>query len=316
MKGWFERDVQSGHFKLRKKYEEGVAAQKARVQKGKSGSRGIFKDHPHAFDMILSTLKGMRDVGQPMDANVAQTVILGIVQALAPELLLKHTRRGGKLFQVSKRFSRKFLNRYLGWTWRRTTTAASKLPEDWEQQGDEMAFRVATLCKTEGIPPELVCNSDQTAVHLRLSTEQTYEVKGVKEVKCLGKDDKRQITAVISSTASGELVPLQLVFQGKMEAVVPKDEDAKRVVAAGWHLTMSENHWSNFVTMKSFVEKVLDLWRVKKCEELGLAPDSQKMVRLIDCWKVHISTGFREWMLDLFPLIKMMFVPTNCTSKL
>jgi hypothetical protein len=26
MKGWFERDVQSGHFKLRKKYEEGVAA--------------------------------------------------------------------------------------------------------------------------------------------------------------------------------------------------------------------------------------------------------------------------------------------------
>jgi len=63
MKGWFEKDVQSGHFKLRKKYEEGVATQKARVQKGKSGSRGIFKDHPHAFDTILSTWKGMRDVG-------------------------------------------------------------------------------------------------------------------------------------------------------------------------------------------------------------------------------------------------------------
>jgi hypothetical protein len=107
---------------LRKKYEEGVAAQKARVQKGKSGSRGIFKDHPQAFDTILSTLKGMRDVGQPMDANVAQTMILGIVQALVPELLLKHTGRGGELFQVSKRFSRKFLNRYLGWTWRSVAT--------------------------------------------------------------------------------------------------------------------------------------------------------------------------------------------------
>ncbi len=233
MKGWFERDVQSNHFKLRKKYEEGVVTQKARMQKGKSGSWGIFKDHPQAFDTILSTLKGMRDVGQPMDANVAQTVILGIVQALALELLLKRTGRGGKLFQVSKRFSRKFLNCYLGWTWRRVTTAASKLLEDWEQQGDEMAFRVATFCKTEGIPPELVCNSDQTAVHLRPSTKQTYEVKGVKEVKCLGKDDKRQIVAVVRSTASGELVPLQLVFQGKMEAVVPKDEDAKRAVAAG-----------------------------------------------------------------------------------
>ncbi len=145
-------------------------------------------------------------------------------------------------------------------------------------QGDEMAFRVAALCKTEGIPPELVCNSDQTAVHLRPAIEQTYEVKGVKEVKCLGKDDKRQITVVVSSTASGELVPLQLVFQGKTKAVVPKDEDVKRAVAMGSHLTMLENHWSNFVTMKSFVEKVLDPWRVKKCKELGLAPDSQKMV--------------------------------------
>ncbi len=141
------------------------------MQKAKSGSRGIFKDHPKAFDTILSTLKGMRDVGQPMDANVAQTVILGIVQALAPELLLKCTGRGGKLFQVSKRFSRKFLNRYLGWTWRRATTVASKLLKNWEQQGDEMPFRVTALCKTEGIPPELVCNSDQTVVHLRPSTE-------------------------------------------------------------------------------------------------------------------------------------------------
>ncbi len=133
MKDWFERDVQSGHFKLRKKYEKGVAAQKARVQKGKNRSRGIFKDHPQAFDTILSTLKGMRDVGQPMDANVTQTVILGIVQALAPELLLKCTGRGGELFQVSKRFSQKFLNHYLEWTWRRATTVASKLPKDWEQ---------------------------------------------------------------------------------------------------------------------------------------------------------------------------------------
>jgi len=49
---------------------------------------------------------------------------------------------------------------------------------------------------------------------------------------------------------------------------------------------------------------------------LGLAPDSQKMVWLIDCWKVHISAGFREWMLDLFPFIKTMFIPANCTNKL
>ncbi len=37
-----------------------------------------------------------------MDANVAQRVILGIVQALAPELLLKCTGRGGSCFKSPK----------------------------------------------------------------------------------------------------------------------------------------------------------------------------------------------------------------------
>jgi hypothetical protein len=156
-------------FQVAQEVRRGGCCSEGKSAEGKERESGIFKDYPQAFDTILSTLKGMRDVNQPMDANVAQTMILGIVQALAPELLLKRTGRGGKLFQVSKRFSRKFLNRYLGWTWRRATTAANKLPEDWEQQGDEMAFRVAALCKMEGIPPELVCNSDQTAVHLRPS---------------------------------------------------------------------------------------------------------------------------------------------------
>jgi hypothetical protein len=150
-----------------------------------------------------------------MDANVAQTMILGIVQALAPKLLLKRTRRGGKLFQVSKRFSRKFLNCYLGWTWRRATTAANKLPEDWEQQGDEMAFKVATICKTEGIPPKLVCNSDQMAVHLRPPTEHTYEVKGVKEVKCLGKDTRSRSRRLLAPLQVGSLCHCSWCSRGR-----------------------------------------------------------------------------------------------------
>ncbi len=136
MKGWFERDVQSGHFKLRKKYKEGVDVQKARVQKGKSGSRGIFKDHLQAFNTILSTLKGMRDVGQPMDANVAEMVILGIVQALAPELLLKRTGRGGEVVSSLQKVFSEVSEPLPGVDVEKShhgcQQAANKLPEDWE----------------------------------------------------------------------------------------------------------------------------------------------------------------------------------------
>jgi hypothetical protein len=114
----------------------------------------------------------------------------------------------------------------------------------------------------------------------------------VKAVRSLGKDEKRQITGMVSSTSSGSMLPLQFIFQGKTTTVVPNHVEAREAVRKGWDLTNSENHWSNQTTMKRFVEKVLDLWRVEKCKELGLDFSKQKMVWLIDCWKVHTSEEF------------------------
>jgi hypothetical protein len=54
-----------------------------------------------------------------------------------------------------------------------------------------MAYRIAALVKTYDIPEELIINSDQTALHIRPNTDQTYDVKRVKDVKSLGKDNKR-----------------------------------------------------------------------------------------------------------------------------
>jgi hypothetical protein len=78
-----------------------------------------------------------------------------------------------------------------------------------------MAYMIVAFVKTYDIPEELIINSNQTALHIRPSTDQTYDIKGVKDVKSLGKDDKCQITYTVSSAASGDLLPLQLIFQGK-----------------------------------------------------------------------------------------------------
>jgi hypothetical protein len=164
--------------------------------------------------MIVDTLKGMRNSGQPLDNTIAQITIQGIISAVAPELFERHTKSG--FFSMSRRFARKFVRMHMGWTWRRSTTTTSKFPADWESQGHDMAYMIAALVKTYDIPEELVINSDQIALHIRPSTDQTYDVKGVK-------DDKRQITCTVSSAASGDLLPLQLIFQGKTTAVVPKD---------------------------------------------------------------------------------------------
>jgi hypothetical protein len=70
------------------------------------------------------------------------------------------------------------------------TGATRKLPEDWVVQGEEMAFQVVALCSMHSVLDCLVVNSDQTRVHLKPFSKQTYEIKGAKQVLSLGKEDK------------------------------------------------------------------------------------------------------------------------------
>ncbi len=121
---------------------------------------------------------------------------------------------------------------------------------------------------------------------------------------------------MVSSVASGDLLPLQLIFQGKTTVVVLKDPGAVAARAKGWHLTMSSNHWSNQQTMREFVDQVIMPWHAKQCEELGRASSSQHYIWNIDCWKVHISEEFRGWLKENHSLLHLVFVPANCISKL
>jgi hypothetical protein len=79
-----------------------------------------------------------------------------------------------------------------------------------------------------------------------------------------------------SSTAAGELLPFQFIFTGSIDRCLPpRNEGCQRVEDEGWHLTYSSNHWSNFDTCKAFVEKILQPYRKKQVEEMGLEKDSK-----------------------------------------
>ena len=63
--------------------------------------------------------------------------------------------------------------------------------------------------------------------------------EGVKQVPVVGKDDKREITALLAATASGKLLPPQLIYQGKTTGCHPKVTFPEK-----WNVTHSDNHWS------------------------------------------------------------------------
>jgi hypothetical protein len=63
------------------------------------------------------------------------------------------------------------------------------------------------------IPAELMINADQTGANLFPVSHRTYAAVGARQVRQLGLDDKRQITAMLAATAAGDTLPLMAIFQ-------------------------------------------------------------------------------------------------------
>lgn len=154
---------------------------------------------------------------------------------------------------------------------------------------------------------------DQTGVHLVPAANWTYEATGSTSVAVIGAEDKRQITACIASSLAGDLLPLQLIFQGKTSRSLPSlTMEAK---AAHVHLTFSDNHWSNQTTMQQYVEQII-IPHAERCIELYRLSSSANIILVLDVWAVHKSEEFRRFLRTTHPRVHLVFVPANCTSKL
>ena len=70
--------------------------------------------------------------------------------------------------------------------------------------------------------------------------------KGEKRIEVVGLEDKRQITAVLYGTLSGDTLPFQLIYQGKTSACLPKSK-----LPEDWLLSYTASHWSNKEKRKS-----------------------------------------------------------------
>lgn len=271
------------------------------------GGSPVFEQCPEVEKEIKDTLLVMRgeNVGIQIGITTIKWTMQAIIQLKNPQLL--------DTLKLSKGFISKWTRDQMQWSWRTSTSAASKLPLDWMQLGIDAAKRIAVQMEINKVHPSLVINFDQTGINLVPTCNKTYEMKGSKTVGIVANDDKRQITAVVASSLSGDLLPLQLIYQGKTKKSVP--ESTPDTITAGFHLTFSENHWSNQETMRQYLEFIIVPYVKQKIIEHNLPSDS-KVVLVLDVWSVHKSEEFRTYIKKKHGNTNLVFVPANCTSKL
>jgi len=154
---------------------------------------------------------------------------------------------------------------------------------------------------------------DQTGVHLVSASKHTYEMLNAPDVAVVGAEDKRQITACVAASLRGDLLPLQLIFQGKTARSLPAATPAS--IAARVDITHSDNHWSTQETMRGWIQRVLLPFSERMIETHELASNAHILL-LLDAWAVHRSAEFRDWLAREHPRIHLVYVPSNCTSRL
>jgi hypothetical protein len=90
-----------------------------------TGRNGVLNSHPEVVTLITNMLQNTRKTGCIINGTVAHAVIVGILQSLLPSVLYEN---GGK-FKVSSSWVSAF------WSFQKSTTAAQKLPQNYNEQG-------------------------------------------------------------------------------------------------------------------------------------------------------------------------------------
>lgn len=176
---------------------------------------------------------------------MAHSVVLAFINAGAPSLY------NDPRFKCSESYTRHILKKFLDFSYRTGTQAAQKLPPEWENDCLDMSMRLTWHIGVNHVPPELVINADQTGVSYLGTGNKTWEIRGAKQVPTIGNGEKRQFTIMVAITASGMMLPWQVIFKGKTPVSLPSESSRRRCEQLGFHFTPGgEKHWSTLECMK------------------------------------------------------------------
>jgi hypothetical protein len=242
--------------------------------------------------------------------------MVATIQAKAPELFT-NLQSDGTCFKCSDAFVQKFLHRSMGWSERRATKAAQKLPTNHEEILTNAFLREAYVVCDHAIPAGLCVNTDQTQMVYQQGTQRTWNESGAKQVSTIGQEEKRAFTLVPSISASGVVLPMQAIFMGKTRQSCPSCKapfyDESQTLGFQMLPSKTSTYWSTQETMRILVDTIIAPYFEKTKAALHL-PSAQCSVWKIDCWSVHKSTEFLGWMKKNHKNIIVIFVPGGCTG--
>jgi hypothetical protein len=192
---------------------------------------------------------------------------------------------------------------------RKGTKTAKKVPTNLPEISNLFWSRISSTVEKYKIPPELTVNTDETGAKYVPVSEWTMEEQGSNQVSLCGLDDKRQMTVFLSISVQGDILPPQLIYEGKTNECHPKGVQ----FPDSWDITHTDSHWSTETSVLRFIENILVPYFEQKKQSLGLPPE-QKSLLIWDVYRPHRTEKVLKKLEENNILV--IFTPANCTSEL
>ena len=167
---------------------------------------------------IKDIIVGSRLAGTAISQKMMIAIATGVIKASDPKIL----REFGESLELTEGWARSVL-KSMDWVKRKGTTGkVEPCSKSLEEEKFTFQRAVAKAVSDHDIPMEVVLNLDQTPLSYVSPGKYTFDLKGSKIVPIKGVDDKRQITATFTATASGSFLPIQRIYSGKTKRSLPK----------------------------------------------------------------------------------------------
>ena len=160
-----------------------------------------------------------------------------------------------------------------------TTSRPTVTRSIWLETRTQYLHDIVHTVVSHSIPNELIINADQTPSKYVPTANVTMADKNSKHVARKGANDKGGITVTLGESLSGEILPMQLIYKGKTNSLLPSVK-----FPAGFALTYKEKHWSNEKETLNSIQDILCPYIKDVKERLGLDV-SQKSLLLWDAFK-------------------------------
>ena len=269
--------------------------QRAALKKRKRGKPVKFGKYDAD---IITYLRAIRRSGGKVNRPIVQGAALGILRRKAPHMLWQRNA-------VSRGWCNSILRR-IKFVKRKGTKAAKKVPADAPEQIHRFKNRIYYTMKKFNIPACMFVTFDEISSALVPASDWTLEEQGATQVGIVGLEDKRNVTLGLSFSGSKELLPTQIIYEGKTNMCHAQYDFPPHLKP-----THSESHWSTEKTCIELIDDILDPYMEQKRAALMLPPTQYGLLSW-DVFKAHCTQA----VLDLLEArrIKVVFVPPSCTG--